>query len=242
MLQVAVSVGHTTTSLSTAVSAVQHGARLVTHLFNAMSAFHHRDPGLVGVLTSHVRDQIHYGIIVDGIHVHPTAVKMSYQTHPKGAVLVTDAMAALGLPPGKHRLGLLEVEVVMVEKGGGNQGGGGGKSGRRSSSSSSSYSSSSSSSSSYSNGSSSNGGYSGGLYHNRHSSLNGARAAKDNAFEYGHRQKKAVLASDRVTLAGSVASMDECVRNYIVSVCHVRYLFDAAQYLFYIIVSEQRTD
>ena len=48
---VAVSVGHTTTSLSTALSAVSHGARLVTHLFNAMSAFHHRDPGLVGILT-----------------------------------------------------------------------------------------------------------------------------------------------------------------------------------------------
>ena len=73
---VAVAVGHTTTSLSTAVSSVNHGTRLVTHLFNAMSAFHHRDPGLVGILTSKVSHKIHYGIIVDGIHVHPTAVKM----------------------------------------------------------------------------------------------------------------------------------------------------------------------
>jgi N-acetylglucosamine-6-phosphate deacetylase len=76
---VAVSLGHTTTSLSTAVSSVYQGARMITHLFNAMSAFHHRDPGLVGILTSNCRNKVHYGIIVDGIHVHPTAIKMAYQ-------------------------------------------------------------------------------------------------------------------------------------------------------------------
>jgi N-acetylglucosamine-6-phosphate deacetylase len=42
-----------------------------------------------------------YGIICDGIHVHPNSIKIAYDSHPKGAILVTDAMAALGLPPGK---------------------------------------------------------------------------------------------------------------------------------------------
>ena len=116
---VAVSLGHTTTSLDTAQSAMGSGARLITHLFNAMSSFHHRDPGLIGMLASGEsgeQSSFWYGIIVDGIHTHPSAVKLAYNTHPKGAVLVTDAMAAMGLPEGKYRLGGLEVEVVEEEE------------------------------------------------------------------------------------------------------------------------------
>ena len=135
---------------------------------------------------------------------------MAYQSHPKGCVLVTDAMAALGLPPGRHRLGSLEVEVVAD---GGNVSDWstclpgtceasctsdqfrGVEVGNRASSFSSSSSSSSSSSA-----------------HRRRSSLGSPSSAKDNRLDC---IKKAVLASDQVTLAGSVASMDECVRNYI---------------------------
>lgn len=167
---VCVAVGHTTTSLSTAVSAVQHGARLVTHLFNAMSAFHHRDPGLVGILTSTCADKIHYGIIVDGIHVHPSAVKMAYESHPMGAILVTDAMCALGLPPGRHMLGKLEVDVIVQ----------------------------------------------GGHYFQSTCTTSSCKTSSTTSFHKmtGGNRMKAVLASDHDTLAGSVASMDECVRNY----------------------------
>ena len=79
---------------------------MITHLFNAMSAFHHRDPGIVGVTTSLITPKpVSYGLIADGIHTHPTAMRIAHRSHPTGAVLVTDAICALGLPPGVHKLG-----------------------------------------------------------------------------------------------------------------------------------------
>jgi len=52
-----------------------------------------------------------YGLIVDGVHVHPYAVSLAWETHPAGLVLVTDAMSALGLAPGRHELGGQSVDV-----------------------------------------------------------------------------------------------------------------------------------
>ena len=113
----------------------------------------------------------------------------AYQSHPKGAILVTDAMCALGLPPGRHMLGALEVDVIVQGESINSS-----KSKRKSSSSSSS-----------SQGSNSN------------SSSQGSSSSNDpivTELKQG-QQLKAVLASNHDTLAGSVASMDECVRNYI---------------------------
>lgn len=84
---------------------------MVTHMFNAMQQFHHRDPGIIGLLGSPVRTRPFYGIICDGIHVHPNSIKIAYYSHPKGVCLVTDAMAAMGLPKGSYVLGNMEVEV-----------------------------------------------------------------------------------------------------------------------------------
>lgn len=109
-----VSVGHSVANLCEGEEAVKNGATFITHLFNAMLPFHHRDPGLVGLLTS---DQIppgkivHYGIIADGIHTHPAALRIAHLIHPKGLVLVTDAISALGLEEGIHKLGQLEIEI-----------------------------------------------------------------------------------------------------------------------------------
>lgn len=109
-----ISVGHSVANLKEGEDAVKHGATFITHLFNAMLPFHHRDPGLVGLLTS---DQIppekivYYGIIADGVHTHPAALRIAHRTHPKGLVLVTDAISALGLKEGIHQLGQLEIEV-----------------------------------------------------------------------------------------------------------------------------------
>lgn len=74
--------------------------------------FHHRDPGIVGLLTSYdIPKPIFYGLIADGIHTHPTATRIAHRSHPNGLVLVTDAIAALGLPPGLHKLGPMQVEI-----------------------------------------------------------------------------------------------------------------------------------
>ena len=69
---------------------------MITHLFNAMLPFHHRDPGIVGLVGS-INDNIpapYFGIIADGIHVHPSSIRMAYLAHPNGAILVTDAISA----------------------------------------------------------------------------------------------------------------------------------------------------
>ena len=112
---IVVSIGHSKGTLNDGERAVSSGSRFITHLFNAMLPFHHRDPGLVGLLTSDVKvngKNIFYGIIADGIHTHYTALKIAYRSHPEGCVLVTDALSAFGLPSG-HRLKIGEAEVEV---------------------------------------------------------------------------------------------------------------------------------
>ncbi|CAO3596815.1 unnamed protein product [Absidia cylindrospora] len=131
---ITVAMGHTDCRIAEAELAVTKGATSITHLFNAMQAFHHRDPGLVGVLgaadlplpktaqrhpepssTSPCRHKPDprpfYGIICDGVHVHPNSIRIAYYSHPRGAVLVTDALSAMGLPKGIYTLGGRDVEV-----------------------------------------------------------------------------------------------------------------------------------
>jgi len=76
-----------------------------------MQPFHHRDPGLVGLLGS-VHNRPFYSIIVDGVHSHPTSVNITYKSHPKGIVLITDAIEAMGLPPGHYKLGTMDVNIT----------------------------------------------------------------------------------------------------------------------------------
>lgn len=109
-----VSLGHSVADLRAAEEAVQSGATFITHLFNAMLPFHHRDPGIVGLLTSDrlpPGHRIFYGMISDGIHTNPAALRIAHRAHPQGLVLVTDAVPALGLGNGRHTLGQQEVEV-----------------------------------------------------------------------------------------------------------------------------------
>ncbi len=117
--KVTVSMGHTEAVLSHGVAAKNSGAKLLTHLFNAMRPFHHREPGLLGLLQHHSTENnadgdIYYSIIADGLHSHPTSVKMAYALS-KNVVLVTDAMSAMGLGDGEHSLGS-EAVTVRNEK------------------------------------------------------------------------------------------------------------------------------
>ncbi len=90
-----------TTRCSTGTDA---GATLATHLFNAMSPFHHRAPGAVGAAL--IDERLTVTLIADGVHAHPAALNLVLRA--KGAeriVLVTDAVAAAGAPPGRYDLG-----------------------------------------------------------------------------------------------------------------------------------------
>ncbi|KAH3843348.1 N-acetylglucosamine-6-phosphate deacetylase-like [Dreissena polymorpha] len=109
-----VSIGHSGANLVTGETAIQQGANMITHLFNAMLPFHHRDPCLIGLLTSNqipTERTVFYGLIADGIHTHPSALRIAYRVHPKGMILITDAISAMGLPTGKHHLGNQSIEI-----------------------------------------------------------------------------------------------------------------------------------
>jgi N-acetylglucosamine-6-phosphate deacetylase len=88
-----VSLGHTDCTAAQANAAFDAGARMATHLFNAMSGLHHREPGLVGATLSGAQS---YGIIADGHHVADAALRIALAAHWDGAIPVTDAMAVAG--------------------------------------------------------------------------------------------------------------------------------------------------
>ncbi|KAK4991187.1 N-acetyl-glucosamine-6-phosphate deacetylase [Elasticomyces elasticus] len=97
------SIGHTEATFEEASRAVDAGATMVTHLFNAMKPLHHRNPGVFGILgktPSHKRP--YFGVICDGFHLHPTTVRIAWNAHPEGLILVTDAMKYVGLPDGVY--------------------------------------------------------------------------------------------------------------------------------------------
>jgi N-acetylglucosamine-6-phosphate deacetylase len=83
---------------------------MVTHLFNAMSPLHHREPGIAGHCMAN--PSLSCSLIVDGIHVHPTMVLNAFRClGPERMVLVTDCMAAAGMPDGEYSLGNSQVTL-----------------------------------------------------------------------------------------------------------------------------------
>jgi N-acetylglucosamine-6-phosphate deacetylase len=88
-----VALGHTACDYDTAMAAYDAGAVMATHLFNAMSGLHHRNPGLVGATLDRGKP---FGLIADGIHVNPAALRLALRASPDQAVLVSDAMALTG--------------------------------------------------------------------------------------------------------------------------------------------------
>jgi N-acetylglucosamine-6-phosphate deacetylase len=101
---VVVSLGHTGASHEEMLRGAAAGARMVTHLFNAMAPFAHRAPGAVGAAL--IDDRLTCGLIADGVHCHAAAIRLAVRAKgPERVALVTDAMAAAGMPPGRYRLG-----------------------------------------------------------------------------------------------------------------------------------------
>ena len=103
-LGIHVSIGHSEATYEEAKSSIKSGARMITHLFNAMRPLHHRNPGIFGLLgtPSSSIQKPYFGIIADGIHLHPTSIKIAWNAHPDGLILVTDAMGLAGMPDGTY--------------------------------------------------------------------------------------------------------------------------------------------
>jgi N-acetylglucosamine-6-phosphate deacetylase len=100
-----VQLGHSKSSYEETMFAMQHGASGFTHLFNAMSGLHHRDPGMVGAAFARAE---YAEIIPDLFHVHPGAMLAAFRAIPK-LYCVTDASAASGMPDGAYPLGCQQV-------------------------------------------------------------------------------------------------------------------------------------
>jgi N-acetylglucosamine-6-phosphate deacetylase len=104
------SIGHTAANHATAVAALEWGACHFTHLFNAMTGLHHRDPGVVGAAMTSVNATAE--LIADGIHVHQAAMRLAVTAMPHRIALVTDAMRACGLADGTYKLYEHDVTVA----------------------------------------------------------------------------------------------------------------------------------
>ena len=100
----AVSLAHTNADYASAKEAFDAGARHAVHLFNAMSAFTHRDPGVVGAVSDspHVSAEI----ITDGVHIHPAMVRTAFRFNGADRmIIISDSLRSTGMPDGDYVLG-----------------------------------------------------------------------------------------------------------------------------------------
>jgi N-acetylglucosamine-6-phosphate deacetylase len=104
-----VQIGHTLGAYENGVAALEHGATGFTHLFNAMTGLHHREPGMVGAALAHAQ---YAEIIPDLLHVHPGAIRVALRAIPH-LYCVTDSTAATGMPDGDYMLGRHQVQKCM---------------------------------------------------------------------------------------------------------------------------------
>jgi len=103
-------VGHTDATYAQARAAIELGAPVGTHVFNAMRPVHHREPGPVTALLE--QEQVLCEVVNDGLHVHPSVVSLMFAAAGAHRIaLITDAMVAAGMGDGEYRLGALTVQV-----------------------------------------------------------------------------------------------------------------------------------
>lgn len=101
---------HSDATFNEAVRSFERGATSLTHTYNAMSPFHHRDGGAVGA--GLMTEGIWCELICDGFHVSPEAVRMAYMLKRDQIVLITDSMEATGMPDGEYAIAGLPVTVT----------------------------------------------------------------------------------------------------------------------------------
>ncbi|HYJ13811.1 MAG TPA: N-acetylglucosamine-6-phosphate deacetylase, partial [Thermomicrobiales bacterium] len=108
---IVVSLGHTDSTYDAFESGVDAGATMATHLFNAMSPMHHRNPGaMIATMTD---DRVTAGLIPDAVHSHPAAVRLAMRAKgPDRIAIVSDMMSATGLPSGTFQIGRRDVTVA----------------------------------------------------------------------------------------------------------------------------------
>ena len=107
---IVVSIGHSAATYETAMAAIDHGAKHVTHLFNAQTGLHHRKPGIVGAALD---SSAIVELIADNVHVHPAAQRIVAKCKPRSEiVLITDSLKACGLGEGVTELGGQKVFVT----------------------------------------------------------------------------------------------------------------------------------
>jgi len=108
--EVIAAIGHTDATYAQTRAAIELGAPVGTHVFNAMRPVHHREPGPVTALLE--QEQVLCEVVNDGLHVHPSVVSLMFAAAGAHRVaLITDAMVAAGMGDGEYRLGALTVQV-----------------------------------------------------------------------------------------------------------------------------------
>ncbi|MGH3133842.1 MAG: N-acetylglucosamine-6-phosphate deacetylase [Gaiellaceae bacterium] len=107
--EIAISCGHSDATSEEANAAFDAGVRTVTHLFNAMRPFRHRDPGIAGAALA--RNDVVVQVILDGVHLEPETASIVWRAAAGRVALVTDAMAGAGFTDGGYRLGGLDIEI-----------------------------------------------------------------------------------------------------------------------------------
>lgn len=108
---VRISLGHSNATAAETEAAIAAGASSATHTFNAMRAMEQRAPGVLGTVLDD--DRLFAELICDRVHVADELVRLWLKAKgPERAILVTDSMAASGMPDGHYRLGSLDVEVA----------------------------------------------------------------------------------------------------------------------------------
>ncbi|MFF5938673.1 N-acetylglucosamine-6-phosphate deacetylase [Streptomyces sp. NPDC012508] len=107
---VVAAIGHTDATYEQTVEAIDAGATVATHLYNAMPALGHRAPGPIAALLEDERITVE--LINDGTHLHPAALELAFHhAGPRRVAFITDAMDAAGFGDGRYMLGTLAVEV-----------------------------------------------------------------------------------------------------------------------------------